>query len=104
MELNNLEEIYELILEASRNKEAFKRLQDKLKNLPKEKALALKIAAKSISYITNRAKIGIEEVEEALESVIDERVSDDFDLSLLNFYKWLVKKKRKQGLGTERRQ
>ncbi len=102
--MNNLEEIYELILEASRNKEAFKRLQDKLKNLPKEKALALKIAAKSISYITNRAKIGIEEVEEALESVIDERVSDDFDLSLLNFYKWLVKKKRKQGLGTERRQ
>lgn len=102
--MNNLEEIYELVLEASRNKEAFKRLQDKLKNLPKERALALKIAAKSISYITNKAKIDIEKVEEVLESVIDKRVSDDFDLFLLNFYKWVVKKERKQGLNTERRQ
>ena len=101
--MNNMEEIYELVLEASRNKEAFKRLQDKLKNLPKERALALKLAAKSISYVTNKAKMDIEKVEEVLESVIDERVSDDFDLSLLNFYKWLVKRERKQGLSTERK-
>lgn len=82
------EKLYRLILEASKSKEAMERLEASLTLLPPEEAMAYRLAAKSLAnMIKNRESV--KKAKEVLTSVIDERVSDEFDKALLDFFRWL---------------
>ena len=82
------EKLYRLILEASRSKEAMKRLEVSLTLLPMEEAMAYRLAAKSLANMVKKGE-SVKKAKEVLTAVIDERVSDEFDRALLDFFKWL---------------
>lgn len=82
------EEIYRLILEASRSKEAMERLEGKLALLPEKEAMAYRLLAKGLGSIVKRGE-SLRKVKEVLMSVMDRRVLDEFDKAILDFFTWL---------------
>ncbi len=90
------EKLYRLILEASRSKDAMKRLEASLTLLPAEEAMAYRLAAKSLANMIRKGE-SVKKAKEVLISVIDERVSDEFDKALLDFFKWLPEEEVGEG-------
>jgi len=90
------EKLYRLILEASRSKEAMKRLEASLTLLPMEEAMAYRLLAKSLANMAKKGE-SIRKAKEVLMAVIDERVSDDFDRALLDFFRWLPEEEMGEG-------
>lgn len=90
------EELYRLILEASRSKEAMKRLEASLTLLPMEEAMAYRLAAKSLANMIKKGE-SIKKVKEVLTAVIDRRVSDEFDKAILDFFRWLPEEEVSEG-------
>ena len=90
------ERLYRLILEASRSREAMKRLEASLTLLPMDEAMAYRLAAKSLANMVKK-KESLKKAKEVLMAVIDERVSDGFDRAFLDFFKWLPEEEVGEG-------
>ena len=89
-------DIYRLIVEASKSRDAMKRLEATLTLLPKEEAMAYRLAAKGLANMAKKG-MSVKRVREVLESVIDERVADDFDKAFLDFFRWLSEEEVGEG-------
>jgi len=89
------ENLYRLILEASKSREAMRKLEASLTLLPKEEAMAYRLAARSLTNLVKK-KGSIKKTKEVLEAVLDERVLDEFDKAFLDFFKWLSDEEMKE--------